>query len=211
MLLRSPFVVLDIALRSSGIGQIKAAACSYDASWVHLRRLSTTSRRTTFATFGSTSYLTPKAFDCNYDATATTTTYLAKVAPSNAMMMMASYNPMNPCSNANPAGLDYSSTNAQQHIMQNHSPGGKGPSFYAGDFTAIQALNGSTLLYGTLAPPAFQRTGTYTLQYSVPQPFDFIGITLYIGTGQTGQLTSTNRLVVKTNCSTVITSYPVTP
>jgi hypothetical protein len=81
MLLSSPFVVVGIALRSRGIGQIKAAACTYDASWVHLRPLSTTSRKTTFATFGSTSYLAPEASDCSYDATATTTTCLATVAP----------------------------------------------------------------------------------------------------------------------------------
>src|ERR1700723_1896636 len=83
VLLRSPFVVVDISLRSRGISQIKAAACHYDASWIHLRRLSITSRKTTFATFGSTSCLTPEASDRSYDATATTTTSLATVAPND--------------------------------------------------------------------------------------------------------------------------------
>jgi hypothetical protein len=207
VLLRSPFVVVDISLRSRGISQIKAAACHYDASWIHLRRLSITSRKTTFATFGSTSYLNPEASDCSYDATATTTTSLATVAPNNA-------NPINPCSTANPNNLDYSTTNAQQHILQNHTPGGKGPSFYVGDWTAISLFNQATLTQGYLAPPQFQRAGTYTLQWTAPPlmfPLNLIWPGPYIGTGQTGQQTGTNRLVVKTNCSTVITSYPVTP
>jgi hypothetical protein len=85
MLLRSPFVVVDIALRSLGIDQIKTAACTYDASWVHFQRLSTKSRKTTFATFGSISYLTPEASDCSYDVTAMTTASLTTVAPNNGM------------------------------------------------------------------------------------------------------------------------------
>jgi len=108
MLLRSPFVVLEIALRSRGIGQIKAAACSYDASCVHLRRLSTTSGRTTFATFGSTSYLAPEAFDCNYDATATTTTSLATVAPNNTIAARARCAAANATSIASLVGISNS-------------------------------------------------------------------------------------------------------
>lgn len=133
-------------------------------------------------------------------------------APSN--FQLASYNPLNPCSTANPNNLDYSTTNAQQHILQNHSPGGKGPSFYVGDWTAISLFNQATLTQGSLAPSQFQRTGTYTLQWTAPPlpwPLSVIWPGPYIGYGQTGQKTGTNRLVVKTNCSTVITSYPVTP
>jgi hypothetical protein len=137
-------------------------------------------------------------------------------APSNGTLQYVKYNPLNPCSNANPANLDYSQNlfnggtqNSQQHILQNHTPGGKGPSFHAGDWAAIQALNGSTLNYGALGPASTQSPGTYTLQWSVPQPFDWLGITLYIGNGANGQLTTTNRLVVMNNCSTVVTSYPV--
>ncbi len=119
--------------------------------------------------------------------------------------------PSNPCSGASPGALDYSTTNAQQHILQNHTAGGKGPSIYSGDWVAIQALNGSTLSYGSLAPPAFQRSGTYALQWTSPGPgfpWNLI-FTNNIGWGANGQPTPTNRLVVKTNCSTVITSYPV--
>ncbi len=125
-------------------------------------------------------------------------------APNNA-------NPINPCSTANPNNLDYSTTNAQQHILQNHTPGGKGPSFYVGDWTAISLFNQATLTQGSLAPAQFQRAGTYTLQWSAPQlwwPLNLIW-TNNIGWGANGQPTPTNRLVVKTNCSTVITSYPV--
>jgi hypothetical protein len=126
------------------------------------------------------------------------------LAPSNGT-------PSNPCSGASPGALDYSTTNAQQHILQNHTAGGKGPSIYSGDWVAIQALNGSTLSYGSLAPPAFQRSGTYALQWTSPGPgfpWNLI-FTNNIGWGANGQPTPTNRLVVKTNCSTVITSYPV--
>jgi len=136
------------------------------------------------------------------------------LAPNNGTFQLAKYNPLNPCSNANPANLDYSQNlfkggtqNSMQHILQNHTPGGKGPSFYAGDWTAIQSLNGSTLNYGALGPT--QSLGTYTLQWSVPQPFSWLGITLHIGNGANGQLTTTNRLVVMSNCSTVVTSYPI--
>jgi len=137
----------------------------------------------------------------------TTASPTSPTAPNNA-------NPINPCSTANPNNLDYLTTNAQQHILQNHTPGGKGPSFYVGDWTAISLFNQATLTQGYLAPPQFQRAGTYTLQWTAPPlmfPLNLIWPGPYIGTGQTGQQTGTNRLVVKTNCSTVITSYPVTP
>jgi hypothetical protein len=126
----------------------------------------------------------------------------------------------NPCSGANPSNLDYSQNlykggtqNSQQHILQNHTPGGKGPSFYVGDFTGIKLFNQATLSLGTLAPPQFQSPGSYALQWSAPQlpyPLSLV-FTNNIGYGQTGQPTPTNRLVVLANCKTVVTSYPVTP
>ena len=116
----------------------------------------------------------------------------------------------NPCRNANAANLDYNTANGYDHIMQNHAGGGKaGKSVYAGDWTAIQALNSSTLSFGYLAPSIFQRTGSITLQWAAPQPFSWLGISNYIGYDPSGKLTTTNRLVVLSNCSTVVTSYPV--
>jgi len=94
--------------------------------------------------------------------------------------------------------------------MQNHVGGGKaGKSVYAGDWTAIQVLNSSTLSFGYMAPSIFQRTGSITLQWAAPQPFSWLGISNYIGYDPSGKLTTTNRLVVLSNCSTVVTSYPV--
>jgi hypothetical protein len=129
--------------------------------------------------------------------------------------------PSNPCSNADPFKLDYSqklykngTQTTQQHILQNHTVGGKGPSFYVGDWLAIKLFNASTLTDGNLAPPQFQRPGTYTLRWDAPPlpwPLNLIWPGSKIGWGQTGQPTSTNQFVVKTNCSTVITSYPVNP
>jgi YD repeat-containing protein len=58
---------------------------------------------------------------------------------------------------------------------------------------------------------ALMDRGTFTLQWSAPPmiwPLSLI-FTNNIGWGANGQPTPTNRLVVKTNCSTVITSYPV--
>lgn len=87
--------------------------------------------------------------------------------------------------------------------------GGKGPSFYAGDWAAITALNGSTLMYGWMAPPTYQRPGTYTLWWNQTQWLKWLGVTLYIGTDANGKLTTRNQLVVKTDCKTVVTSYTV--
>jgi len=118
--------------------------------------------------------------------------------------------PANPCRNANAANLDYNTANGYDHIMQNHVGGGKaGKSVYAGDWTAIQVLNSSTLSFGYMAPSIFQRTGSITLQWAAPQPFSWLGISNYIGYDPSGKLTTTNRLVVLSNCSTVVTSYPV--
>lgn len=80
---------------------------------------------------------------------------------------------------------------------------------YAGDWTGIQALNASTLSFGTLAPPSFQRPGTYALQWDAPQPFSWMGISNYIGFTQAGDLTTRNLLVVQSNCKSVVTSYPI--
>jgi hypothetical protein len=98
-----------------------------------------------------------------------------------------------------------------QHILQNHTGSGKGPSLYFGDFTGIKSFNAATLSFGTLAPAQFQSAGSYALQMSFPGPLEFMGITAYIGIGQNGQKVSTNRLVVLANCRTVVTSYPVAP
>jgi hypothetical protein len=140
--------------------------------------------------------------------------------PYGATFLPAQFNPRNPCSGANPNNLDYSQNlykggtqNTEQHILQNHTPGGKGPSFYVGDWTAIKLFNQATLSQGTLAPQQFQRAGTYTLRWSAPQlpwPLSMIW-TNNIGWGATGQPTPTNQLTVKTDCKTAITSYPVTP
>ena len=120
----------------------------------------------------------------------------------------------NPCSAADPAKLDYSqnifgSKNSQQHILQNHTGNGKGPSLYAGDWVAIKTLNGSTLMYGYPAPAADQSSGSITLLWAVPQPLSFLGINNYIGKDANGNLSYTNKLVVLDNCTTVVTSYPV--
>jgi hypothetical protein len=123
-------------------------------------------------------------------------------------------NPTNPCSSANPNNLNYTAANGQQHIMQNHMAGGKGPGIYAGDWTAIQLLNQATLTMGTRDPSQLLRDArqdTYTLQWSAPPmmwPLSLI-FTNNIGWSSPGQPTPTNRLVVTTNCSTVVTSYPV--
>jgi hypothetical protein len=98
--------------------------------------------------------------------------------------------------------------------MQNHMAGGKGPGIYAGDWTAIQLLNQATLTMGTRDPSQLLRDArqdTYTLQWSAPPmmwPLSLI-FTNNIGWSSPGQPTPTNRLVVTTNCSTVVTSYPV--
>jgi hypothetical protein len=115
----------------------------------------------------------------------------------------------NPCSGANAAALDYNANNAMNHIQNNHVNIGKPKSLYAGDWTGIQALNASTLSFGTLAPPSFQRLGTYALQWDAPQPFSWMGISNYIGFTQAGELTTRNLLVVQSNCKSVVTSYPI--
>jgi hypothetical protein len=115
----------------------------------------------------------------------------------------------NPCSNANAATLDYQAANGQDHITDNHVGGGKtGKSVYHGDWTAIKALNSATLSFG-YAPPNLQRPGTVTLQWLAPQPLQWMGISNYIGWDPSGNLTITNRLVVLSDCQTVVTSYPV--
>ena len=129
------------------------------------------------------------------------------VAPNNG-------SPANPCSGANPNNLNYTAANGQQHIMQNHMAGGKGPGIYAGDWTAIQLLNQATLTMGTQPPSQLlrdARQNTYTLQWTAPPmiwPLSLI-FTNNIGWSTPGQPTPTNRLVVTTNCSTVVTSYPI--
>lgn len=131
---------------------------------------------------------------------------------------IAPNNPVNPCSGANPSALDYSNLNsqgqtAQQHILQNHTGSGKGPSIYQGDWFSIQTLNGSTLMYGYPAPANRQSPGSVTLQWDAQSmvPFPLNLVPWYIGTDQNGNPTSTNRLVVLSNCKTVVTSYPVAP
>jgi RHS repeat-associated protein len=128
----------------------------------------------------------------------------------------ASGTPGNPCRGANPNKLDYQSANGKQHILQNHATGGKGPGIYAGDWTAILLFNQATLTMGSRDPSQIardQRQGTITLLWSAPQlpwPLPLLW-TNNIGWSSPGQPTPTNRLVVRTDCTTVITSYPVKP
>jgi RHS repeat-associated protein len=118
----------------------------------------------------------------------------------------------NPCGSANPFTLDYSqmlykngTQTTQEHILQNHAPGGKGSSIYSGDWFAIKVLNSSTLMYGGMAPQQFQRSGTYALRWDAPPlpfPLSLLFPDSRIGWGPNKQLTSINQLVVKTNCNT---------
>ena len=146
---------------------------------------------------------------------ATDTTWFAAcacgLAPNNGMFQLVSQT--QPCS-ANPVNaftLDYSqllynggTQSTQAHIMQRHGNTGlPGVSQYFGNFSQIQNINAATYLFGN---QALQGTSV-VFQYTFPQPLAPVA-TMHLGTDAAGQHTSSNRLITKSDCRTVVTSYP---
>jgi RHS repeat-associated protein len=132
-------------------------------------------------------------------------------APNNGTFQLVSQT--QPCS-ANPVNaftLDYSqllynggTQSTQAHIMQRHGNTGlPGVSQYFGNFSQIQNINAATYLFGN---QALQGTSV-VFQYTFPQPLAPVA-TMHLGTDAAGQHTSSNRLITKSDCRTVVTSYP---
>ncbi len=118
--------------------------------------------------------------------------------------------PCNP-SILNALSLDYSqllykngTQSSEDHIIERHDSGLSGVSqYYAKLFLQISNINRFTYLLGQQTLDSTR--GLVTFTYTVPQ------ITPggnHIGTDAQGQETATNKLILKDDCKTVITSYP---
>jgi len=109
--------------------------------------------------------------------------------------------------------LDYSqllykkgTQSTKDHIIERHMYGTtSGTSqYYAPTFDGVMGLDALTYLFGAETYDA--TTNTFAFVWTFPQ------ITPggnHIGTDASGNETATNRLIVKADCKTVITSYPV--
>jgi RHS repeat-associated protein len=109
--------------------------------------------------------------------------------------------------------LDYSqllyqngTQSTQDHIIQRHMNGTTAGTsqYYATQFFQVTNLNALTFLAGAETYDPNRNTIVFT--WTAPQ---LPGVHTWIGTTASGAETSTNRLVVKTDCKTVITSYPI--
>jgi hypothetical protein len=118
---------------------------------------------------------------------------------------------------ANVFGLDYSqllynngTQSTQGHIIQRHMNGTtSGTSqYYASYFWQVELINIDTFLFGTQQYNPSNNTIVFTFTYP-SATFGGAQVSPSIGTDPSGAKTATNRLVVKTDCKTVITSYPV--
>jgi hypothetical protein len=108
----------------------------------------------------------------------------------------------------NAASLDYSQplypggTTTAQHITDRHLSGISGVSQYdtSGGFGAVVRTNALTFQFGVQTPSR----GSFA--FDLINPLAFFGFRT--GTNSFGKDAYTNHLVVKSDCKTVITSYP---
>ena len=112
--------------------------------------------------------------------------------------------------------LDYSqllykkgTQTTMDHIIQRHMNGTtSGTSQYYGtSFWQVENLNDDTYFFGsqTYDPTA----STIDFTFNTATFFAWTGKTIYIGTDRSGAPTATNLLILKTDCKTVVTSYPI--
>jgi RHS repeat-associated protein len=113
--------------------------------------------------------------------------------------------------------LDYSqllykqgTQSTRDHIIERHMNGTvSGTSqYYTTFFAVVRLINIDTFLFGTQQYNPINNTIVFTWTYP-DVPLLGVPAAYYIGTDKTGAQTSTNRLVLKMDCKTVITSYPI--
>ena len=129
-------------------------------------------------------------------------------------------NPEDPCSGHSGGGLNYNVVNkyggvpdtAANHIINRHilpNPDPRATTYRnSADDPPWLLFNGmvktQNFLAFTFSQPVSQGG---TLVYDLHWPSFFLGV----GVDKAGNLLHTNRLVIKSDCSSVITSYPTNP
>ena len=106
--------------------------------------------------------------------------------------------------------LDYSqllykggTQSAQDHIIERHMSGTVGVSqYYSDNFVTVQNANIYTFLFGS------QTVQGNSVVFDVTFPQLLPGGN-HIGKDPSGGETATNRLVLRSDCKTVVTSYPI--